>query len=445
MNQLARVYTIGPPLTEEQVAVTFAKTSRSPEQFDQIAAQVSETDAAQFNERWVIGYGHASVAEHASVHLAIENASRLAVDAIESSRLGSFTEKSSRYQRIGPGQYHIPAELDTIPSLRRRYISNMGQLFQLYEDAIAAIAEWLTEHRFRPAGQTEAGYQRALWQETADAARNILPSATLTNVGMTANARTMSHTITRLLSDGLAETCDLGERMKESASRVAPSLIRHAEPNAQVSRQRQVAEITDRRNDDPRRAILLEWDRDAAQRVLRGIAFGQGGNLSAVPEKESTNWIGLTLSGREEHDPLPRALELTSYQAELLIDYGGLRELRRHRMMTHIPQPLQVAEGADCPELLRLCGREDIHERALEVSGALYESLRQISPAIAQYAVTHSHLQRTIICLNLRQLVELLRLRTSPRAHQSVRKPCQALVAEIRAVQPHLMRAVLGA
>ena len=55
-------------LTEEQIAVAFAMTSRRPEPFDEIAQQVSQEKAADFHERWVLGYGHASVAEHAVVH-----------------------------------------------------------------------------------------------------------------------------------------------------------------------------------------------------------------------------------------------------------------------------------------------------------------------------------------------------------------------------------------
>ena len=49
--------------------MAFAMTSRRPEPFDEIARQVSEEKAADFHERWVLGYGHASVAEHAVVHL----------------------------------------------------------------------------------------------------------------------------------------------------------------------------------------------------------------------------------------------------------------------------------------------------------------------------------------------------------------------------------------
>ncbi|MEK7806597.1 MAG: FAD-dependent thymidylate synthase, partial [Chloroflexota bacterium] len=85
-------------LTEEQIAVVFAMTSRRPEPFDEIARQVTQEKAADFHERWVLGYGHASVAEHAVLHLAVENVSRLACDTLEDNRLASYTEKSSRYQ-----------------------------------------------------------------------------------------------------------------------------------------------------------------------------------------------------------------------------------------------------------------------------------------------------------------------------------------------------------
>jgi len=93
------IYLLDPAqLSPEVIAVAFAKTSRSPESFREIAAGLTDESSAQFHERWVVGYGHASVAEHAVLHLAFENVSRLAIEAIENNRLASYTEKSTRYQ-----------------------------------------------------------------------------------------------------------------------------------------------------------------------------------------------------------------------------------------------------------------------------------------------------------------------------------------------------------
>ncbi|HEX8992347.1 MAG TPA: FAD-dependent thymidylate synthase, partial [Anaerolineales bacterium] len=58
---------------------------------------------------------HASVAEHAVLHLALENVSRLAIECIESNRLASYTEKSTRYQKWSPDDFFVPAELDGHP------------------------------------------------------------------------------------------------------------------------------------------------------------------------------------------------------------------------------------------------------------------------------------------------------------------------------------------
>ena len=112
MSKPLRVYPLDPrELSEEQLAVVFAMTSRRPEPFDEIARMVTEEKAADFHERWVLNYGHSSVAEHAVLHIAVENLSRLACDTLEDNRLASYTEKSSRFQIYERGYYHISAEL----------------------------------------------------------------------------------------------------------------------------------------------------------------------------------------------------------------------------------------------------------------------------------------------------------------------------------------------
>src|SRR5271157_5658540 len=99
MTLKRQVYLLDPQkLRPETIAVTFAKTSRSPESFREIAAELTNEKSAEFHEKWVVGFGHSSIAEHAVISLAIENVSNIATKVIEDARLASFTEKSSRYQ-----------------------------------------------------------------------------------------------------------------------------------------------------------------------------------------------------------------------------------------------------------------------------------------------------------------------------------------------------------
>ena len=116
MSRDRQVYLLDPQqLPPETIAVTFAKTSRSPESFREIAAELTEASSAEFNEKWVVGYGHSSLAEHAVLHIALETISRLAVETLESNRLASYTEKSTRYQKWNPDQFFMPREFGDSP------------------------------------------------------------------------------------------------------------------------------------------------------------------------------------------------------------------------------------------------------------------------------------------------------------------------------------------
>src|SRR3989344_4546160 len=98
-------------LTEEELAVVFAKISRNPGSFQEIARSVTAEGAAQFHQRWVVsveGYGHASVAEHAVVHQAVENVPSLDGDELTDNRLASFTEFSARFKGRQDVGWFIP-------------------------------------------------------------------------------------------------------------------------------------------------------------------------------------------------------------------------------------------------------------------------------------------------------------------------------------------------
>lgn len=447
-----RVYTIGPPLTEEQTAVTFAMTSRSPQPFDEIASQVSETQAAEFHEKWVIGYGHASVSEHAVIHLALENISRLAADAVEENRLSSYTEKSSRYQLIAPHSFHVPREVCSNPDLQRRYTSAMESLFRIYLETEAALTPQVLRqlrsqaHPEKPPTRTDAR------RIVIDQVRAVLPAATLTNVGMTANARNMEHALAKLLSDPLTERQDLAKTAKTACLQQTPTLLNYAQPNQALARHRarpvappsrsalppSSAFIIDHAPASPETAIAAAICRD--QNTDPVTAHLQHG---ALPKSENLAIIAHYCTRNNEHDPLPRELELANYTTAISIDYGALRELRRHRMMTPVSQILTTVHGFEIPELFTNHNIEHHFQQAMEISEDLYSELyRALGAATAQYAVTHGHQQQILIHLNLRQIAELLRLRTSNRAHDSIRRPIASLRDQAALLHPELLRIV---
>jgi len=68
--------------------------------------------AIKFMEKWVLGYGHSSIAEGAVVGLCLENVSILATKVIEDNRLSSFCEKSTRYVSFERSSFYIDKNLE---------------------------------------------------------------------------------------------------------------------------------------------------------------------------------------------------------------------------------------------------------------------------------------------------------------------------------------------
>ena len=446
-----RIYPLSPgDLTEEQIAVTFAMTSRRPEPFDEIARQVSAERAADFHERWVVGYGHASVAEHAILHLAVENVSRLAGDALEDNRLASYTEKSSRYQVIDPGSFHVPLELEDQPALRQHYITVCRSLFEAYAQLLDGVIAHLKTRLPQSDEERDGAYALRLRRLATDACRAILPAATLTNIGLTANARTLEHVISKLMSSPLAEEREIGAELREQGRTITPTLVKYADQNSYLAQSRDIPPDT---NDFPPAPTLnaavrlVDYDPDASHKLAAALLYRRGGayadaldQSNSMSKDQRLDVISAAVCGIGPHDPAPREFELVGYTFEFTFDYGALREFRRHRMQTYLSQPLTVANGFAVPPLIRESGMEDVFSRATSHADALYHKLRAHSPAVAQYAVTHAHLQRVLSRLSLRECYHLFKLRTSRQAHESIRQPViEAMRLAVNA-QPELFR-----
>ena len=447
-------------LSEEQIAVAFAMTSRRPEPFDEIARQVSEEKAADFHERWVLGYGHASVAEHAVVHLAVENVSRLACDALEDNRLASYTEKSSRYQVMNEDYFHVPQELNEHPSLKDRYKDACGGLFQSYFRLIEGCTAHLKAEMPRREDERDGVYDLRIRRIVTDDCRAVLPAATLTNVGVTANARTLEHAISKLLSSGLQEENELGAEVREQARNITPTLIKYAERNEYLAgAAARLSEIESIRaetsspsstagGDAGPQARLVNWDPEAEDKLVAALLYAGSHRSyeeirSAVGElgpEEREGIVSRALESRGPHDAPPREFEAVDYTFEYLMDYGAYREFKRHRMQSYFPQPATVAHGYRVPSVVRDGGLADVFDEAIGQAEAAFWGVSEFSPLVAQYLVTHAHNRRVLSKLNLRECYHLFKLRTSTMAHASIREPVKEAMRLAAEVHPRLFR-----
>ena len=467
-----RVYLLSPrALSPETIAVTFAKTSRSAQTFQEIAAELTDEKSAQFHEKWVVGYGHASVAEHAVLHVAFENVSRLAIETIESSRLASYTEKSTRYQRWEPDGYYVPAEVLGTP-YEDVYRSACQALFEAYRESLEPVRRVVQERIPRRDGESEAGWDGRIRARYVDVCRFLLPAAALANVGMTANARTLEHAIRKMLSHPLDEVRRLGEETRRTAEAEVPTLLKYADPTpyARMAEERLAHEAEgfpeghpvrtaspgppgrDGRDgvssDSSEGVTLASWDAQGEAKVLAAALFGhaQGSwseilrQVEAQTDDERQRLAEAVLSGRGPHDVPLRALEHTSYVLEIVIDQGGYFELKRHRMMTQTPQRLSTGLGYAVPRLFAEAGWEAAYRAALDAVGEAHRRLAAWNPDVAAYLVPNAYRRRVLLTANLREIFHLCELRSAPNAHFSIRRAALQIAEAIRGVHP-----VLGA
>lgn len=447
------IYLLSPrALSPETIAVAFAKTSRSPESFRAIAAELSDEKSAQFHEKWVVGYGHASVAEHAVLHIAFENVSRLAIESIESNRLASYTEKSTRYQKWGSDDFTIPRELDGHP-LRDEYVDTVRLLFKTYAESLAPVRGLILEHFPRRENEKDEAWDRRIRSKYVDVCRFILPAASLANVGMTANARVLENMIRKMLSHELAEVREIGMKVKEVAKSETPTLVKYAEAVPYlVETFKEIRELDASRgelgSDEKEWCSLIDYDKEGEEKVLAAALYRFGempyaDTLSYVKRLDTLQLENLAeslLSRLGKFDVPLRELEYCIYTFDVVMDQGAYAEFKRHRMMTQTPQRLTTRLGYATPRLIMETGFESQYEAAMESASQMFEKLYKFNPNVAQYIVPNGFNRRVLAQFNLREAFAFCQLRSAANAHFSIRRVAQRMYEEMRRVHPSLTK-----
>jgi thymidylate synthase ThyX len=451
-----QIYLLSPKhLSPETIAVAFAKTSRSPESFRQIAAELTDEKSAQFHEKWVVGYGHASVAEHAVLHLAVEGVSRLAIECLESNRLASYTEKSTRYQMWGPDDFFTPR---VIAESRHAelYRQTCRMLFDAYQRSLAPVKRLMQAQHPRKDGESEARWDGRIRSKYVDHCRFLLPAAALANVGMTANARVLESAIRKLLSHPLEEVREIGAEMKRVAQGEVPTLVKYADA---VPYQSETAAALTKiaasgqalpANGAARRALaqLVDFDPKAEDKFLAACLYryGQASLMDcrvAVAELSGTEKAALAheaLGRLQTHDAPLRELEHVVYTFDAVMDQGGYFEVKRHRMMTQSPQRLTCALGYATPRAMAEAGFGEEYQRAMRAAAQACQAVAADFPEEASYLAPNGFNRRVLMTMNLREAFHLCELRTAPNAHFSVRRTAGQVFEAIAKAHPLLAK-----
>jgi thymidylate synthase ThyX len=465
-------------LPEEVIAVLFAYYSRSKEDLRSNLARLLadqdlgvEGDGAQapqfrlasekaraFHEKWVVGYGHASVAEHAVVHLAIENVSIVVTKAIEDLRLASYTEKSTRYVQWEENSFHPLPEL--VGRQGELYRETARSLFRTYLELLPRAEEEIKKRHPRGEKQTEGGYNAQMKAKSFDLLRGLLPAGTRTNLGFTANARAIEMLLSKMLTSPLLEAREVATAMHKESAHVAPTLVKYVAPNPYRAALRDVVpriagdtglhgtdegESTEEYGQAVR---LLRFDADALSRVVHALLYegsdallnasGLASSIGRTTPVKLEQILRGVMEPRGKWDPAPRAFEAANLAFEVTMDFGAYRDLQRHRMLSPFPQRLGCLLGAEVPGELDELGVGEPFRKALERAEAAWHQLSKTHPWEAQYVVPLAFRLRTVWQMNLRELFHVVELRSAREGHPSYRRVAQQMYKQAVKAMPWL-------
>ncbi len=360
------------------------------------------------------------------------------------------TPKSPPATRNGaPEDFFTPPELDGHP-LRALYEDTLRLLFETYHQTLAPVKEVIAAQTQRKDGESDAAFDRRIRSDYVDVCRFLLPAASLANLGITINARTLEHALRKMYSHPLAEVREVGAEIKQAADARIPTLIKYVDRVAYLEDTARdlsaAAADLPPANPDQDWCTLTACDPAGEQRVLAAALY-RFGNFSfaqalehvqrATPAEQQA--LAARLLGRRGRHDIPlRELEYAAYTLDLLLDQGGYFELKRHRMMTQTPQPLSTRLGYALPRAISDAGMEAPYRAAMNAAHAAFCRLEPVLPHVAAYVVPNGYNRRVLIEMNFRSALHLVTLRGAANAHFSMRRAAQRIADEICAVSPLL-------
>ena len=475
-------------------AYAMAKYSRSSLSMKESLKEITSQKAEKFLNTFYFQYGHRSIADLAHIALAIEKLSILAAIVVADEQRWDGQERSTRYQDFRKSGYYTP-DFRSDPPARELYGQSVDQLFSDYERLSETMFEYLHRITPKPADMKQDAYERTLRARAFDISRYFLPLATNTSLGEIVNARTLETQVAHLLSHTHGEVRDLGARLKRAAIspaynaneeslrgllseirmvspelgeraerellrevRVAPTLVKYADPNAYEIATRQelrqaaselmrgaetaAAPLVDLLDEEPLEVelaatLLYEHCHYPYRQVRQAV--------EAAGEMRRREIIELGLRHRSKHDEMLRPFSAgQQFRFDILMDIGGFRDMHRHRRCVQIMQDFTTVHGFDTPAEVEAAGVNAEYVSAMTRAESAVLKIAATggdeAGENAQYAIPLGFRKRTLFKMDFAEAVYISELRTTPAGHASYRNVAYAMYEAVAAKYPPLAK-----
>ena len=474
-------------------AYAMAKYSRSSLSMKESLKEITTQKAEKFLNTFYFQYGHRSIADLAHIALAIERLSILAAIVVADEQRWDGQERSTRYQDFKKSGYYTPNFESA--STTAIYSEAIRSLFSAYEEVSQKSFEYLASITPRPAEMKPDAYERTLRARAFDISRYLLPLATNTSLGEIVNARTLETQVAHLLSQPHREVRELGALLKKAATspaynpnedslralverirevapdlgdqaerellrevRVAPTLVKYADPNSyEIESRRELqqaaAELMHGAAVEPAPLVDLLDTEPIEIELATTLLYGHchycyrqiRAAVAAAGEGRRREIIDLGLRHRGKHDELPRTFSAgQEFRFDILMDIGGFRDMHRHRRCVQIMQDFTTAHGYDTPPEIEAAGIGPNYaatmQRAESAVNKLADSGASEARESAQYAIPLASRKRTLFKMDFAEAVYISELRTTPAGHASYRNVAYAMYEAVARQYPALAK-----
>ncbi|MCD7911064.1 FAD-dependent thymidylate synthase [Bacillus velezensis] len=467
-------------LPEEFIATLFAWVSRSDKSFKDHLRQALKDQkvetyldsfkklderAKKFHEKWTVGYGHSSVAEHATAHVGIEKVSRLAsAELALSNSFLSITEYSQRYQKPKRNEWHNPIKSNS--KIHREVEGFYNEAFDAFENLIDGVYTHLKK-QFVDSAEYEdiKDDQKAVDKKLDDLlklafedARYVLPLAMHTQLGMTANGRAFRDSLAAFGNSEHKESQQVANSIRTEITKVLPVLLKYSTPSQYQRNSKKRMEKyflstcnKDQKHKSPDVQLVDVQSETKAINTIIACLQQQYSNLdfrSATFLLENytdsdikEQLINELLLEIESHDMAPDVFKHVYYNAFFNVSEANWHQLLRHNRMTDftasIPSPYN---GVTIPPRIINAGLQDIVKCIASKSEELYTKLLEEGlQKEAEYLVLNAHKRQIYASFSLWEAYHLINLRTSEEAQWDIRQTFEQLYSQLKSVHPLLI------
>ena len=445
----------------------------------------------EFYDRVLLEYGDDSVAELGEAQIAIEGLSNIAVKKIEDRRIGlSYLEKSSRYvtwNKKENGKYRFYRDEKIMSSkFANEYEDSCNISFETYSKNIQPMIEYIREkypiekYSFKDSTDGKEKlftklkneldiksanmiYKGSTKAKALDILRGLLPSSTLTNVGITGNGRAFEYLLTILGASELDEEQKLASKIKKELDTTIKSFVRRADDKYGLAFQKYLKDVKKKAKSITIKEIKSkpaigtitkltdsETEKQALDKIITSIMYEQSPSTSYHDIMQQVKKIPITkkikiinefsnIRTNRRHRP-SRAFENTYYTFDLCNNFGMFRDFHRHRALTLERQLLTTDHGYVIPNEIKTLGLQKEFKECMNNTKSTFEKIRKKFPEQSQYVVNFAYNYPCFMKLNLREACHLIELRTIPQGHIDYRRVAQEMYKEINRVHPNLSK-----